>query len=98
LVARLSFAVETAVATPRNVDLVRRAKSLGFEAHLVFGGINSPEKSLARIRNRVARGGHGVPDDDVRRPDSTQESPDFQKGPIFPITGWYIQASENPVY
>jgi predicted ABC-type ATPase len=34
---------------------------------LVFVTLDSPELCIARIRERVARGGHFVPDDDVRR-------------------------------
>ena len=29
--------------------------------------LNSPERSIQRVRERVAQGGHDVPDDDVRR-------------------------------
>jgi predicted ABC-type ATPase len=65
--SQVSFAVETTLASRRSVDLIHRAKSCGFEVHLVFVGLNSPDKSIVRIRNRVSRGGHAVPDTDVRR-------------------------------
>ena len=29
--------------------------------------LNSPERNITRIRNRVALGGHFIPDEDVRR-------------------------------
>jgi predicted ABC-type ATPase len=49
------------------VDLIREAKSRGYEIHLLFIGMDRPELCIRRIRNRVARGGHFIPDADVRR-------------------------------
>jgi predicted ABC-type ATPase len=49
------------------VDLIRQAKSRGYEIHLVFVGLDSPDRCITRVRNRAARGGHFVPDADVRR-------------------------------
>jgi predicted ABC-type ATPase len=63
----LSFAVETTLASRGRVDLLRKAKSRGFEIHLVLIGLDSPERCITRIRNRATRGGHFVPDADVRR-------------------------------
>jgi predicted ABC-type ATPase len=63
----LSFAVETTLSSRRRVDLIREAKSRGYETHLVFIGLGSPDRCITRIRNRAARGGHFVPDADVRR-------------------------------
>jgi predicted ABC-type ATPase len=63
----LSFAVETTLSSRGRVDLIRKAKSRGYEIHLVFIGLDSPERCITRIRNRAARGGHFIPDADVRR-------------------------------
>jgi predicted ABC-type ATPase len=63
----LSFAVETTLSSRGRVDLIRKAKSRGYEVHLVFIGLDSPERCITRIRNRAARGGHFIPDADVRR-------------------------------
>jgi predicted ABC-type ATPase len=63
----LSFAVETTLSSRSRVDLIREAKSRGFETHLVFIGLGSPDRCISRIKNRVSRGGHFVPDTDVRR-------------------------------
>jgi predicted ABC-type ATPase len=49
------------------VDLIRKAKSRGYEIHLVFIGLDSPERCITRIRNRAALGGHFIPDAGVRR-------------------------------
>ena len=64
---RVSFAVETTLAGHGKLDLLREAKSRGYEVHLLFVGLDTPERCVGRIRNRVAEGGHFVPDADVRR-------------------------------
>jgi predicted ABC-type ATPase len=63
----LSFSVETTLSSHGRVDLIRKAKSRGYEVHLLFIGLDSPERCITRIRNRAARGGHFIPDSDVRR-------------------------------
>ena len=63
----VSFALETTLSSRNRVDLIRQAKSRGYEIHLVFVGLDSPERCIARVRNRAARGGHFIPDADVRR-------------------------------
>lgn len=64
---RVSFAVETTLSSRRRVDLIREAKSRGYEIHLLFIGLDTPERCITRIRNRGAQGGHLIPDADVRR-------------------------------
>ena len=44
-----------------------RAASRGLEVHVWYCGLSSPELHLRRIRGRVARGGHDIPEADVRR-------------------------------
>jgi predicted ABC-type ATPase len=64
---RVSFAVETTLAGHGKLDLLHEAKSRGYEVHLMFVGLDTPERCLSRIQNRVANGGHFVPDADVKR-------------------------------
>jgi predicted ABC-type ATPase len=63
----VSFAVETTFSGRGRVDLIRKAKSRGYEIHLGFVGLDSPERCITRIRNRAARGGQLIPEADVRR-------------------------------
>src|ERR1019366_4895961 len=42
-------------------------RARGYEIHLTFVALESPERCIARIRTRTLRGGHAVPDADVRR-------------------------------
>jgi len=47
--------------------MMLRARTLGFEVVLVYIGTENVEINLQRIRQRVAAGGHDVPEADVRR-------------------------------
>jgi predicted ABC-type ATPase len=42
-------------------------KSSGYRTHLVYLWLPSPEVAVDRVRARVAHGGHGIPEDDIRR-------------------------------
>jgi predicted ABC-type ATPase len=63
----VSFAVETTLSGSGRVELIRRAKSRGYEIHLLFIGLDGSERSITRVRNRAARGGHFIPEADIRR-------------------------------
>jgi predicted ABC-type ATPase len=60
-----SFCMETVLSDPvgAKLGLLRDAQREGYEIILVFVGLESPELSLARVMQRVAQGGHDVPDD-----------------------------------
>ena len=61
-----SFAYETVMSHPSHVHAARRAVSQGFHVRLVFVTTDDPEINVARVRARVAKGGHDVPADKVR--------------------------------
>src|SRR5688500_10324050 len=58
--------VETVLSTSKYRALVERAKALGFEVRLIFVMLRSPDLNVDRVRLRVRRGGHDVPDEKVR--------------------------------
>jgi len=62
-----TFAIETTLATKSYINLVRRAQSKGYTVRLLFFWLNSPELALQRIAERVAKGGHNIPEPIVRR-------------------------------
>ncbi len=47
--------------------LARRAKEAGYYVRLYYVGLDGVEEALARIRNRVAKGGHNIPRADVEK-------------------------------
>jgi len=61
------FAFETTLATRMMANRVRRWKVDGYQVHLIYFWLPSPELSIWRVRYRVRDGGHFVPDDTVRR-------------------------------
>ena len=61
-----SFCYETVFSHPSKIDLVAKARALGYEIILVYIHLDSPELNEARVRQRVAAGGHTVPPDKIR--------------------------------
>ena len=64
--ARMDFTFETVLSTDRNLKLLRRAKDAGYQIHAVFVMTNDPEINVERVHDRVAAGGHGVPEDKIK--------------------------------
>lgn len=64
---RASFAFETTLASRSFVPFVRQRQAEGYRFHLIFLSLPSPDLAIARVQERVSRGGHHVPDDIVRR-------------------------------
>ena len=59
--------VESTLAGKSLARHLQMAKELGFEIKIKFIFVDAPEVSLIRVKQRVARGGRHVPDEDVRR-------------------------------
>ena len=67
LVAGRPHLVETTLAGSGVLRHMAAARREGYRITLHFVSVDSPEQALDRIRNRVALGGHDVPEADVRR-------------------------------
>lgn len=63
----VDFAFETTLAGKSYVHFFKDLKTKNYSIHLFFLWIPDAELALARIRDRVADGGHDVPATDVRR-------------------------------
>lgn len=64
---RLDFAFETTLGASTIPRLLAQAADDGFEVHVWYVGLSSVEKHLERVRARVRRGGHDIPEADIRR-------------------------------
>lgn len=62
-----TFALETTLSGKRELELMRRAREAGYKANLVFIGTAGPKINIGRVIERLANGGHDVPDEDVER-------------------------------
>lgn len=61
------FGFETTLSGVTYVSLLRRLKAQGYAAHLFFLWIPDVKIALARIADRVRRGGYDIPEQVVRR-------------------------------
>ena len=62
-----TFSIETTLSTKSYINLVRRARAKRYTVRLLFFWLNSPELALLRIAERVAKGGHNIPEPIARR-------------------------------
>lgn len=62
-----TIGVETVLSTDKYRRLVSKAKELGFAFWLIYVVLDSPDRSVERIKLRVRKGGHDVPEDKVRK-------------------------------
>lgn len=63
---RLDFAFETTLGGRTITALLERAASRGFEVRVWYVGLNGPDLHVARVRARVAKGGHDIPEPRIR--------------------------------
>ena len=63
----ISFTQETTLSGRKTEATAKQVKELGYHVRLFYIGLDSAEESLSRIANRVKRGGHDIPQDDVVR-------------------------------
>ena len=61
------FGFETTLSGTTYMSLLRKLRAEGYRIHLFFLWIPTVEMALARIADRVKRGGHDIPEPVVRR-------------------------------
>lgn len=64
-----SFNMETTLASSKKtyINILSSAKEQGFTTHLLYVGVDSAELAKERVKYRVAKGGHGIPDEVIDR-------------------------------
>jgi len=65
LLRRVSFTFETVMSSPDKVALLGRAQQLGYRTYLYYVATEDPIINVSRVRARVRRGGHAVPEDKI---------------------------------
>ena len=63
----VNFTQETTLSGVRTLKTVQKARELGYSIRLYYIGVNSADESIKRIKNRVEKGGHNIPAEDVQR-------------------------------
>lgn len=64
---RADFVFETTLSSHHAITLLRQARERGYEVGLVFVALASPDLNVRRVAERVGRGGHAIPEADIRR-------------------------------
>jgi len=65
--ARLSFGLESTLSGKTYIGLLSKAKQAGYEIELHYLWLPNVELAVRRVRQRVRKGGHSVPEPDIRR-------------------------------
>jgi predicted ABC-type ATPase len=64
---RLDFAFETTLGGNTIPRLLAEAAAQGIGIYVWYAGLASPELHIRRVRSRVRRGGHDIPEEAIRR-------------------------------
>lgn len=63
----VNFTQETTLSGQKTLRTITSAKKNDYFIRLYYVGISTAEESVLRIKNRVRKGGHSIPDADVLR-------------------------------
>jgi len=66
LSSRSDFTFETVLSTERNLVLLEKAKQAGYHIESIFVLTVDVELNVKRVKARVLKGGHDVPEDKIR--------------------------------
>ena len=64
---RQDFAFETTLSSRSFLRLINQAKEVGYTVNLIYYWLDSVKLAIARVKNRVAEGGHHIPSDTIIR-------------------------------
>lgn len=63
----LNFAFETTLSSRSYAVRIRNLRTRGYDFHLIYIWLNTPDLAVERVRERVRKGGHRVPEEVIRR-------------------------------
>lgn len=63
----VNFTQETTLSGVKTLKTIQSARELDYFIRLYYIGVNSSDESISRIANRVRKGGHNIPSEDVER-------------------------------
>lgn len=61
----MTFTFETVMSSRDKVDLLCKAQQLGYRTYLYYVATEDPIINISRVKARVRRGGHWVPEDKI---------------------------------
>lgn len=83
--AHQTIGVETVLSTPKYRRLVEHARARGFGINVIYVFLDTVELNIERVRTRVRKGGHDVPEDRIRA----------RRGRSFEQFGWFCEAADR---
>lgn len=67
LAKEICFTQETTLSGYRTIKTIKKAREKGYYIRLYYIGLDTAQESVSRIKNRVQKGGHNIPTQDVIR-------------------------------
>lgn len=67
LMEGISFNQETTLCGKSILRNIKKAKELGYCIELHYVGVDSVEIAKERVKSRVSKGGHGIPEEDIEK-------------------------------
>ncbi|APC79298.1 TPA: zeta toxin family protein [Clostridium botulinum] len=67
ILEHISFNQETTLSGKSIIKNIKFAKEKGFYVIMNYIGVQDPEVAKERVKIRVSKGGHGIPDKDIER-------------------------------
>ena len=64
---KADFAIETTLATRSMLKMIKDAQKEGYFVTILYLWLNSPDLAVARVKARVAAGGHNIKEETIRR-------------------------------
>ena len=62
-----TFSFETVFSHPSKLSFMKEANQQGYKCYLYFMGVSSPQICVDRVLQRTLEGGHGVPEEKIRK-------------------------------
>jgi predicted ABC-type ATPase len=93
--ARVHFAFETTLASRTFAPWLRELKKTGYQVYLFYIWVPAVEVSIGRVRERVLLGGHGIPEETIRRRYRRGLDNFFRLYQPL-VDGWQFYANDNP--
>lgn len=93
----ISFGFESTLSASTPIKLMKAAKEKGYQVVLLYFWLSSPQLSMERIRQRVSKGGHHIPDEVVvRRYERSMDNLRRKYLPLADVWMVFDNSNDNP--